>query len=199
MKMENFELQLFAEDAPATGATAASGNDTKPTENTNTNNQPERETKTEPKYNDADLDRIIGQKFAEWKKQEAKAVDEAKKLAEMNAEQKANYERDKAIEERDKAIKERDELKQANSLAEMSKTARKMLADENINVSDELLSMLVTTDAENTKAAIDSFTKLFKESVENSVKERLRGDTPRRSTGSDTPVSEIDKRIKKYL
>lgn len=189
-----FDIQLFADEPTEPAATST---DTKPTEKQP--NEPERVTKSDAKYNDADLDRIIGKKFAEWKQQEAKAVDEAKKLAEMNAEQKANYERDKAIEERDKAIRERDELKKAASLADMAKTARKMLADENINVPDELLSMMVTTDAEQTKTAIDNFAKLFKETIESTVKERLRGETPRRGTGSDTPVSEIDKRIKKYV
>ena len=193
-----FDIQLFADEPSNTAATAASGADTKPTENNTTDKQPERETKAEPKYTDADLDRIIGRKFAELEKKKQKEVDEAKKLAEMNAEQKANYERDKAIEERDEAIRERDELKKAASLAEMAKTARKMLADENINVPDELLAMMVTTDAEQTKTAIDNFAKLFKDSVENVVKERLRGETPRRGTGSDTPVTEIEKRIKKY-
>ena len=193
-----FDIQLFADEVSDSAATAASGTDTKPTENNNTDKQPERETKAEPKYTDADLDRIIGRKFAELEKKKQKEVDEAKKLAEMNAEQKANYERDKAIEERDEAIRERDELKKAASLAEMAKTARKMLADENINVPDELLAMMVTTDAEQTKTAIDNFAKLFKDSVENVVKERLRGETPRRGTGSDTPVTEIEKRIKKY-
>lgn len=196
-----FDIQLFADEPSDSAATAASGTDTKPTENNDADkqdNKPGRETKAEPKYTDADLDRIIGRKFAELEKKKQKEVDEAKKLAEMNAEQKANYERDKAIEERDEAIRERDELKKAASLAEMAKTARKMLADENINVSDELLAMLVTTDAEQTKTAIDNFAKLFKDSVESVVKERLRGETPRRGTGSDTPVTEIEKRIKKY-
>lgn len=185
-----FDIQLFADDATAANS-AASGTDTKPTGNNNTDKEPGKDTKSDAKYNDADLDRIIGQKFAEWKKQEQKAVDEAKKLAEMNAQQKAEYERDQMKQELD-AYKRKD------ALAEMSKTARKMLADENISVPDELLSMMVTTDAKETKAAIDGFAKLFKDSVENAVKERLRGETPRRSTGSDNPVSEIEKRIKKY-
>lgn len=186
-----FDIQLFAEDAPGATDSAASGTDTKPTENNNTDKEPGKDTKAEPKYNDADLDRIIGQKFAEWQKKQQKAVDEAKKLAEMNAQQKAEYERDQMKQELE-AYKRKD------ALAEMAKTARKMLSDENINVSDELLAMMVTTDAEGTKAAIDSFAKMFKDSVESAVKERLRGDTPRRGTGSDNPVSEIQKRINKY-
>jgi hypothetical protein len=80
----------------------------------------------------------------------------------------------------------------------MQKTARKMLSDEGINVPDELVSLMVTTDAEETKAGIDKFIPLFKDAVEKAVKETIRGETPKTGTGSSTPISEIDKRIKKY-
>lgn len=183
-----FDIQLFGEtpsDPPA------SGTDTKPTENQNTDKEPGKDTKAEPKYTDDDVDKIVKRKLAEAEKKKQKEVDEAKKLAEMDAQQKAEY-------ERDKIQKELDEYKRKDALAEMSKTARKMLADDGITVSDDLLSMMVTTDAASTKAAIDGFKKLFKESVESAVKARLRGETPRRGTGGEPTLSEIDKRIKKY-
>ena len=94
----------------------------------------------------------------------------------MNATQKAEY-------ERDQLQKELNTLREQTALAEMGKTARKMLTDEGITVSDDLLAVMVTTDAEQTKAAVDGFAKAFKEAVENAVKERLRGEPPRRGTG----------------
>lgn len=130
----------------------------------------------EAKYSDKDVDNIINQKFAEWQKKQEKAVDEAKKLSAMNAQQKAEY-------ERDKLQKELDEYKRQASLAEMTKTARKMLSENGITVSDELLSMLVTTEAEETKAAVDGFAKAFTEAVESAVKERLKGEPPRKGSG----------------
>ena len=87
------------------------------------------------------MDKILNKKFAEWEKKKQKEVDEAKKLADMNAKEKAEY-------ERDKLQKELDELKRKNSLSEMTKTARKMLSDEGVSVSDDVLSMIVSTDAE---------------------------------------------------
>lgn len=185
-----FDIQLFADDANAADSSAP-GTDTKPTENNNTDNEPGKDTKAEPKYTEEDVDRIVKNRIAREREQAKKDREEAEKLAEMNATQKAEY-------ERDKLQKELDAYKRKDALAEMSKVARKMLSDENITVPDDLLSMMVTTDAKETKAAIDGFAKLFKDSVENAVKERLRGDTPRRGTGSDNPVSEIEKRIKKY-
>lgn len=195
MKHYHFNLQLFAEETAAETSTTPE----------TAEKQPDRpraaadtgkggtDTKTtdEKKYSDKDLDDIIDKRFARWQKEQQKAVDEAKKLAEMNAQQKAEY-------ERDQLQKELDALKKKDALAEMSKAARKMLSESNINVPDDLLSMLVTTDAESTKVAVDSFAKLFKEAVENSVKERLRGEIPTRGTGGTTVVSEIDKKIQKY-
>ena len=173
-------LQMFAEDG---ADTAAAGNESgtstdgkKSGENPGTGSSSE---KSQPKYTDADLDKIIGERFSRWQKEQQKAVDEAKKLAEMNATQKAEY-------ERDQLQRQLDDYKRKDSLAEMTKTARKMLSDDGIAVPDELLSMLVTTEAEETKVAVDSFAKVFKDAVENAVKERLKGEPPKRGTGGGT-------------
>ena len=126
----------------------------------------------EKKYTDADLDRIIDRKFAKWKSEKQKEVDEAKRLAEMDAQQKAEY-------QRDQLQKQLDELKHANAKNEMTGTARNMLSEAGIHAQDELLSCLVTDNAESTKAAIDSFTKLFNAAVESAVTERLKSPTPK--------------------
>ncbi len=171
-----FDLQLFAEEATATEpaeSAAASSEAQKATE-------PGKDAKAdEPKakYTDDDVNKILDKKFAEWQKKQQKAVDEAKKLAEMNATEKAEY-------ERDKLQKELDDLKRQASLSDMTKTARKMLSESGINISDELLSVMVTTDADETKAAIDGFTKAFTEAVETAVKDRLKGEPPRKGSGT---------------
>lgn len=164
-------LQMFAEAGESTPA-AEGAVETKPAEQ-------KAEPKAEPKdakYTDADLDKIIGQKFAEWQKKQQKAVDEAAKLAKMDAQQKAEY-------ERDQLQKELDALKKKDSLAEMTKTARKMLSDKGVTVNDEILSMLVNTNAEETKAAVDAFATAFTSAVEAAVKERLKGEPPKRGSG----------------
>jgi hypothetical protein len=201
-----FNLQLFAEEG-ATETPSATSADSTATEQESTTAKEETKPATAAKeqkkveekvFTHADFDRLFNQKYAELQKKAQKEIDEATKLANMNAEEKANYEKEKLIKERDEVIKERDELKKAASLTEMTKTARKMLADNGVNVSDELLTMFVSTDAENTKAAVDSFSKLFKEAVESGVKDRLRGETPKTGTVSTAPISEFEKRMKKY-
>lgn len=167
------ELQLFAEDAPAAETTPAEPKASEPAKDA----KPE----SEKKYTDADVDKLIDQKFAEWQKKQEKAVNEAKKLAEMNAQQKAEY-------QRDELQKELDALKKKDALAEMTKTARKMLSENSINVPDELLALLVSTNAEETKTAVDGFAKVFKEALENAVKDRLKGAPPKRGSGNSSPV-----------
>ena len=182
-----FDLQLFAEDAtgaagsdPVTaekndnGAAPEQGKDTKDTKDT--------KAADEKKYSDADLDKIINKKFALWQEKKQKEVDEAQKLATMTAQQKAEY-------ERDQLKKELDDYKRKASLAEMTTTARKILTEDGISVSDELLGMLVTTDAEKTKAAVDGFSKAFKEAVESAVKERLKGEPPKKGSGGATGMT----------
>ena len=184
-------LQLFAEESGAAAETETAENDNGAAAG---KGKAEESAKggDEKKYSDADLDKIISKKFAAWQEKKEKEVEEAKKLEKMSAEEKIAH-------ERDSIKKELDELKREKALSEMSKTARKLLSEKNITVSDELLSLMVTTDATETKAAIDSFAKLFFESVENAVKERVRGEVPTAGTANpNVPVSEITKRIKKY-
>lgn len=179
MEKKFFDLQLFAEEGGTGNEQSTATAATDPGKQTNDKESATagaQSKKAEAKYTDDDVDKLLDKKFAEWQKKQQKAVDEAKKLAEMDAQQKAEY-------ERDKLQKELDEYKRKDSLAEMSKTARKMLTDDGITVSDELLGMLVTTDAEKTKAAVDGFKKAYKEAVEAAVKERLKGEPPKKGTG----------------
>ena len=179
MEKFNLNLQLFADDTQTSTETALEGTETTSKDNSKAD---DKKTESQAKYTDEDVNKIIDKKFAEWQKKQQKEVDEAKKLAEMNATQKAEY-------ERDQLKKKLEELERQASLGEMTKTARKMLSESNINIPDELLSMMVTTDAEETKVAVDGFAKAFKEAVESAVKERLKGEPPKRSSGSSQSMT----------
>lgn len=170
-----FNLQMFAEEDPA---------------NEPAKQQQQQEPETPPtgadekKYTDKDVDELINKKFAEWSKKKDKEVSEAQKLAEMNAQERAEY-------ERDQLKKKLDELERKDTIAEMSKTARKMLSDDDINVSDDLLSLLVTTDAEETKRAVKAFSSLFKEAVKTAVADALKGSAPKTGTGETVTKEQI--------
>lgn len=182
--MKFFDLQLFA-DGETTGADAAEngaqGESAKPDAGGKAA-EPKQKPESGKKYTDADVNAIIDRKFAEWQIKQQKAVDEAAKLAEMNAQEKAEY-------ERDELRKELDALKKQSALAGMMKTARKMLSDAGISASDELLSMLVNENAESTKSAVDGFAAEFKKAVDAAVKDRLRGDPPKRGSGGGAAMT----------
>ena len=182
MKFREFmRLQLFADDpAPADPAPQDPKPDTpaapKPADQTPSNPAPR------PKYTDDDVDKILSRKFAEWQKKKDKEMTEAQKLAQMDATQKAEY-------KAQQFEKELNELKEKNILSEMSKTARKMLAEEEINIPDELLERLVSVDAAQTKASVESFTKLFKGAVNEAVKNALKGPAPKAGIGGKTTAT----------
>lgn len=117
-----------------------------------------------------------------WKTLTDDKLTEAEKLAKMTKEEKAEY-------RAKKAEKELEDLKKMNARTELAKTARKMLADENINIPDELLSNLVADDADGTKAAVEAFTKMYKDAVQVAVKEAIKGKPPKAGTGGGNTIT----------
>lgn len=124
---------------------------------------------------DALVDKIVNAKFAKWAQKADKKADEAARLATMTAQERAEHERD-ALQ------KELNELKRAQTLAEMEKQARAILKDSNIIIDDQLVSVLVTEDADATSANVKSFITSFKDAVQDEVKKQLSHKKP--ATGS---------------
>lgn len=132
----------------------------------------EQEKAPEAKYSDADLDKIIGKKFAEWKAKEEKRVKEAERLAKLTAEEKAT-------EERDAAIKRAEEAEAKLERLGLVKEARTILTEAKVNISDTLLDMLVAGDADTTKSNISEFIKTYNADLEAAVKQRIAGTPPK--------------------
>ena len=102
-----------------------------------------------------------------------KEVAEAKKLAKMNADEKAEYQRQQ-LESENQALKTKLER------IELAKETNKMLLAAGIKTNDVLVDALTGTDAETTKTLVTQFVDLFNESVDAAVKEQLAGTTPRK-------------------
>lgn len=117
-----------------------------------------------------------------WQTMTDGKVSEAEKLAQMTSEEKAEYRAKKAEQELA-------DLKKQIALGDMAKTARKMLSEENITVPDEIIMNLVSDDAEKTKSSVESFAKVFKDAVQSAVKESLKGNPPKASSGGTTTVT----------
>lgn len=109
------------------------------------------------------------------------AVAEALKVAGMDADSKAAYE--KQQEEKKLAEREAD-----IALRELKADTRELLAKKDVPV--EFLDMLVGRDLEATKGNIDAFKKQFDAAVQAQVEKRLAGKTP--SGGSGTAAASED-------
>ena len=127
------------------------------------------------KYSDRDLDQILNKRFARWQKQQQAAISEAEKLAHMSEAEKSA----KAMKDLQAEIAE---LKRDKALADVAKTARGILAEEGITVSEAILSALVTDDAEATDARVKEYAKAFKQAVQAEVKRQLKGAAPKTAT-----------------
>lgn len=108
-----------------------------------------------------------------------KEVAEAKKLAKMNADEKAEYERKKLADENES-------LKLRLQRVELAKETRNMLTNAGIKVNDKLVESLTGNDAESTKLFVEQYIELFKESVEDAVKTQLAGNVPTKKVTQPT-------------
>lgn len=180
-------LQLFAEVSGSDSEEGDEG-DTSSAESKPTEKSKESDNNSKPsaKYTDEDVDKMFDRKFAELMKKHQKEMDEARRLAEMNAQEKAEYENNKLKEQVQ-------ELMRKEARSEMSKAARAMLSEKGINVNDNLLSTLISDDADKTKKSVENFTALFQEAVNKAVKDALKGEPPKTGTTSGLTKEQIMK------
>lgn len=186
--MNRYTLQLFAESMSQSEAdnkekhteTKAKGSP----DGTQESNEEKAGGAQGKLYTDEDVDKLINRKFAEWQAKKDKEIDEATKLADMNAQQRAEY-------QRDQLQKELDEYKRRETLAEMGKTARSMLAEQDIDVPDELVASLVTEDAETTAANVNAFAKAFTTAVQKAVEGKIAHTEPKAGGAATMTKAEI--------
>lgn len=159
-------LQFFAEQDGGSEDSGADEQDSGQQDDEGSNEQQEEMI---PK---SQMEKIIKDRVAREKKATEKAVEEAKRLAKMNEDEKKEY-------EFEQLQKELADLKKKDAYYGLSKEASKMLSEHNINANDDLLAFVVKDDAEATKQAVDSFVTMFNEQVQEGVKKALAGKSPK--------------------
>lgn len=138
------------------------------------NNQTDTNTFTQEQ-----VDKMIKDRISRAEKDKEKAIKEAEKLAKMSADQKKEY-------EFEKLQKENEELKKAQNRYELGKEATRILSESNIVATDEVLDFVVREDAETTNASVKAFSELVDKVVEEKVKEKLKGTSPKRQQGNNS-------------
>lgn len=141
-------LQYFAEPESGTQETTS-------TETTETTTDEAKKEETGKTFSRDDVAKMIAAETkkarASWEQEAEAKKEEAKKLAKMNAEEKLQHE----LEQKEAEIAE---LKRGQTLNEMKSEASKMLSTASLPHDDELLSLIVSDDAEATKKAVSVLT-----------------------------------------
>lgn len=145
----------------------------------------------------ADVDRIVKKTIEKERARAARQVEEVKteaeKLAKMNADQRAEYER----QQRETQLAEREaQITRRELMAE----ARNTLSTRGLPQS--LADVLVYTDADGCNASIDTIEKAFRAAVQDGVNERLKGAPPPQSRSTQqqqnaakTPTESVNMKI----
>ncbi|MGK8527427.1 DUF4355 domain-containing protein [Staphylococcus epidermidis] len=159
--MLKLKLQFFAEE---------------PGDNAQTSEGQEKQDTPEKVYSEEEFNQRLNSELQRRLKQKedekAEAVKEAQKLAKMNKDQQLQY-------ENEKLTKQLEEYKVRDAKSQMKAEARLMLNKEGIDVTEEpLLDMLVTSNAEDTKKNVETFSNFLNKIVQSNVERALRQDSP---------------------
>lgn len=175
LRLMPLNLQFFAE---ADGAGAGGNGTGEP----GTGDQCAEVGKQTPSFDDLLKDKAYQSEFdkrvakaletakGKWSAEQQKAIEEAKteaeKLAKMNADQKAQYEREKQEADYQKRLAEL-------NARELKATAKETLVAEGLPL--ELAEVLNYTDADTCNKSIEAVKTAFQGAVEKAVNEKLKG------------------------
>lgn len=171
-------LQFFAEQGNEGSDGAPNAESEQPSDSEEKRGEQQAKTFTQDEVN-----KIVSQRLERQKEQLKAKEDEAKKLSRMNAEQKANYELEKANKRAEEA---------AAKLAryEMRDSAKQMLADGGFNNADNsLLDLVVTDTAESTQENVNVLLTAIEAIREDERNKLLAGKTPKVGGKEIKPVS----------
>ena len=158
-------------------------NNTEVVEEVETVDAPEETQPKEETFTKTQLEEIVKQRVAREKKAAEKAVEEAKKLAKMNEDEKAKY-------ELEQLQNELAELKRESTRNGLAKEATKMLSEHDIQVDEDLLAFVDKDTAEDTQTAVNGFVELVNAKVEQGVQKALSGRTPKANVNANQIVTQ---------
>lgn len=155
------KLQIFADEGAEGGADDAGASAAEDQEGA----QGEPGQEPEKKYTDKDLDRIIAKKIAAERKRMTKLFNDDQQESDLDK-------------------RERDVLRR-----ELRADAKERLASEGLPVA--LADLINYSDKEESEKSLDEVTATFRAAVAQGVKDALKGNAPRVSTGSRATESDL--------
>lgn len=182
-------LQHFAEQS----GEAANNNDEQAGNDGNqqgAGTQQQDEGSDEKTFTQEEVNQIIEKRIAREQKKADEKAKEAEKLAKMNKDQKAEY-------EREQLQKELDAYKAKEARNEMKKHASDVFKNNEITPNDELLEVVTADTAEQTQANVQAFKDVLNNMVKEQVQAKLYQGTPKNySNGSGGVTRESIEQIK---
>lgn len=178
------KLQFFADGGDGAGdnGTADAGTGDQGTGSQGGEGEQGKDGNQTPSFDDVLKDKSMQSEFdkriakaletakGKWQTEQQKAIEDAKteaeKLAKMNADQKAQYEKEKAEADFNKRLADL-------NMRELKATAKETLASEGLPL--ELAEVLNYSDADTCNKSIEAVKTAFQAAVEKSVNERLKG------------------------
>ena len=168
-----FQRMLEADTGAGVNGSGNTGNTDTTTQNESTSNEKTETNQSEKTFTQKDVDKLIQERVAreqaKWEKKVQDERTEAEKLAKMNVDQKAEYEKQKREDELAKREKD-------ITTRELRATAYETLAEKNLP--KELVDILNYSDAEQCNKSIEAVEKAFQSAVEKAVNDKLRGGNP---------------------
>lgn len=139
-------LPFFEADTGSNGQDTLA--DTKDQENVEVNK--EQEKQTEKTFTRAELAKMMAAEKAKLKEEFEAEKAESEKLAKMNEQEKLQHQLDQQAEKLA-------EYERKETLSKMSETASEMLTEKGVTASKEVLSLLVSEDAETTSSNVKAY------------------------------------------
>ncbi len=149
-----------------------------------TETEVEKEQEQEKKFTQDELNSILAKEKSKWQKKAEEDKEEAKKLAKMNAEEKAKYELDKEKEilaEREAKITKR----------ELTAEAKSILSEKGLSI--DLHSLLNYESAETVQESIKVLEAAIQKATEKAVADRLKGNAPKKENNPEIVTNYFSK------
>lgn len=159
------KLQIFADEGAEGGADDAGASAAEDQEGTQGDQSGSGEGEPEKRYTDKDLDRIIAKKIAAERKRMTKLFNDDQQESDLDK-------------------RERDVLRR-----ELRADAKERLASEGLPVA--LADLINYSDKEESEKSLDEVTATFRAAVAQGVKDALKGNAPRVSTGGRATESDL--------
>ena len=128
-----------------------------------------QEEKHERTFTRAEIGKMLSAERSKWEAEQEAKENEAKKLAEMNADEKQKYQldqREQELADREKAIARK----------ELTAEAKAMLSERDLPV--ELVNVVDLTSAETVSESVAVLQKSWEQAVQKGVQEKLKGKAP---------------------